>query len=233
MDWATRSTPVRHMNRPRDYHFFIPPAAVKLGELLAREGDLHGAERHLSGAVHAAPDDLRAQEELVALNDAASNSQDARTRAQEALGRFSISIFLREELGNPDLPHFADDANRVLNIAAEYMRLGLYQKALDVLSRKYPGAVADQSEPGPLSRPNIQWSPTFAVLSRETWAVQLRRLQRGVEAFDRVHFSQHCRRVIRIAGGSQSRSIGRDRPLSAGNALFLPWLDRPCADRVV
>ncbi len=130
---------------------FYSAAAVKLGELLAREGDLHGAERHLSGAVHAAPDDLRAQEELVALNNAASNSQDARTRAQEALGRFSTSNFLREELGNSDLQHLADDANRVLNIAAEYMRLGLYQKALDVLSRKYPGAVADQSEPGSLS----------------------------------------------------------------------------------
>ena len=207
---------------------------MKLGELLAREGDLRGAERHLAGAVHAAPDDLRAQEELVALNNAATGSQDARTRAQEALDRFPTSYFLRQELANPDLQHLANDANRVLNIAAEYMRLGLYQKALDVLSRQYPEAVADQTETG-LTIPEQASNGRLLsrLLSRETRPVRLRRLQCSVKAFDSVRFSQHCRRVIRAADGSQSKSIGRDRPLSAGNALFLPRLDRPCADRMV
>src|SRR5262249_32962535 len=40
------------------------------------------------------------------------------------------------------------DSQRVLNTASEYMRLGLYQKALNVLARHYPAAVADQTEPG-------------------------------------------------------------------------------------
>jgi len=127
---------------------FYSAAALHLGELLAREGDLRGAERHISGALQAAPEDLRAQEELVAVREAAGESQEARALAQEGLARFPLSYFLREELGNPDLAHLADDASRVLNIAAEYMRLGLYQKALDVLSRQYPPAVTDQSEPG-------------------------------------------------------------------------------------
>jgi tetratricopeptide (TPR) repeat protein len=68
--------------------------------------------------------------------------------AHEGLNRFPLSSFLREELGKPDLAHFANDSNRVLNIAAEYIRLGLYQKALNVLARPYPALVSDQSEPG-------------------------------------------------------------------------------------
>ncbi|HEX9109877.1 MAG TPA: DUF5107 domain-containing protein [Terriglobales bacterium] len=130
---------------------FYPAAALHLGELLAREGDLRGAERHLSGALQSALEDLRAQEELVAVREAAGESQEARALAQEGLARFPLSYVFREELGNPDLAHLADDADRVLNIAAEYMRLGLYQKALDVLSRQYPPAVLDQTEPGALA----------------------------------------------------------------------------------
>ena len=127
---------------------FYSAATLHLGELLAREGDLSGAERHLSEALRAAPEDLRAREELVAVMEAAGKSQEARALAQAGLARFPLSYFLREELGKPDLAHLADDADRVLNVATEYMRLGLYQRALDVLSRQYPPAVADQTEPG-------------------------------------------------------------------------------------
>jgi tetratricopeptide (TPR) repeat protein len=130
--------------------FFYPAAALRLGELLARQGDLHAAERHLAGAVRSAPQDLRAREELVAVTAAAAQSQEARLMAQESLTHFPVSYFLREELGNPDLAQLGNDANRVLNVASEYMSLGLYEKALNVLSRQYPPAVADQTEPGAL-----------------------------------------------------------------------------------
>jgi tetratricopeptide (TPR) repeat protein len=125
---------------------FYSAAALRLGELLAREGDPRGAEQHISEALRATPDDLRAQEELIAVTP--GNSEEKRVRAQLALARFPLSDFLREEDGDPDLAHLANDANRVLNIAAEYMRVGHYQTALDVLSRKYPSIVPDQSEPG-------------------------------------------------------------------------------------
>lgn len=71
--------------------------------------------------------------------------------SEKALASFPLSNFLREEYGAPDLAHLANDADRVLNIAAQYMRLGLYQKALTVLSRQYPVAIPDQSEPGALA----------------------------------------------------------------------------------
>jgi tetratricopeptide (TPR) repeat protein len=70
--------------------------------------------------------------------------------AKKALVQFPLSYLLREEAGKPELGQLGNDANRVLNVAAEYMRLGLYQKALDVLTRQYPAAVADESEPGSL-----------------------------------------------------------------------------------
>jgi tetratricopeptide (TPR) repeat protein len=131
--------------------FFYPAAALRLGELLARQGDLRGAERHLAGAVKAAPQDLRAREELVAVTAAAGQSQEARSMAQESLAHFPVSYFLREELGNPDLAQLGNDPTRVLNVASEYMRGGLYEKALNVLSRQYPPAAADQTEPGALA----------------------------------------------------------------------------------
>ena len=42
----------------------------------------------------------------------------------------------------------AADPDRVLNIAGEYMRLGLYRRALDVLSAEYPATPPDEAEPG-------------------------------------------------------------------------------------
>jgi len=139
---------------------FYSAAAVKLGELLARQGDLQGSERHFSGAVQFSGGDLRAQEELVAVRAASGDKQGARAMAQESLVRFPLSAFLREELGQPDMAQLANDANRVLSIAGQYIRLGLYQKALSVLSRGYPPALADQSEPGalaPQSHPMIAY----------------------------------------------------------------------------
>ncbi len=130
---------------------FRPAAALRLGELLARSGDLRGALAHFAEAVRLNPADLRAQEELVATKAAVGESQQAHAMAQQALARFPLSYFLREELGEPDLGQLANDTNRVLNIAAEYMRLGLYEKADHILSRQYPPARADQSEPGALS----------------------------------------------------------------------------------
>jgi tetratricopeptide (TPR) repeat protein len=125
-------------------------ASLRLAELLARKGELTSAARHLLESLRASPDDLRVMEELVAVEHALGNDSEANARAQEWLGRFPLSYFLREELGKSDLKHLANDTSRVLNIASEYIRLGLYQRALDVLSRHYPSPSPDQSESGAL-----------------------------------------------------------------------------------
>src|SRR6266849_2182912 len=129
---------------------FRAPGALRLGELSAREGDLHQAEVYLQQALLAAPNDVRTAEELAAVRQALGKSEAARSLAQEWLARFPQSYFLREQLATPNLNHLANDADRVLNVAAQYLRLGMYQPALEVLSREYPAVVPDESEPGVL-----------------------------------------------------------------------------------
>ena len=126
-------------------------AALRLGELLARKFDLASSLRHLSDAVQTAPEDVRAYEELVALKNSMGASDDAKALAEKGMARFPLSYLLREEAGTPDLNQLANDANRLLSLAAEFMRLGLYERALGVLARKYPPAVGDQTEPGALA----------------------------------------------------------------------------------
>ena len=115
---------------------FRVAASLKLGELLAREGDRRGALEFLE----AAQSDVRAAEELAALDP-------KRDRAREP----RLSSFLQWSAGNPApalLRFLAADPQRVLEIAAEYMRLGLYGRALEVLSQEYPAVPADETEPG-------------------------------------------------------------------------------------
>ena len=133
---------------------FRAAAAMRLAELSAREGNLGLAESYLQLATGAAPNDLRTAEELIAVLGAEGRKEKSQKLAQEWLARFPQSYFLLELLGKPDLHHLGDDANRVLNIASEYMRLGIYSQALAVLSRDYPAAIADESEPGQLSPDN-------------------------------------------------------------------------------
>jgi tetratricopeptide (TPR) repeat protein len=130
---------------------FRAAAMLRLAELSAREGDLKEAGSYLQSATDAAPDDLRIAEELAAVLRAQGQKEKSQKIANEWLARFPQSYFLLEQVGRPDLHHLADDPERVLNVASEYMRLGLYTQALEVLSRNYPPPVADESEPGVLS----------------------------------------------------------------------------------
>jgi Flp pilus assembly protein TadD len=123
-------------------------AAMRLGEVQARQGALSAAEKNLAMSLAAAPQDLRAAEELGAVMRAQGKTQEANKLASEWLRRFPLSDFLNEEMAKPHLEHLAADPYRALNVAFEYARLGLYRQAVNVLSRKYPAVNADQSEPG-------------------------------------------------------------------------------------
>ncbi len=129
---------------------FRAAAELRLAELSAREGDVKQTESYLRAVMRSAPDDLRAAEELSAILSAEGRTDESRKLANEWLGRYPERYFLFEEVGQPDLHQLGNDAQRVLNIAAEYMRLGMYAQALEILSRKYPDALADESEPGVL-----------------------------------------------------------------------------------
>ena len=105
----------------------------------------------MRSASRSAPDDPRAAEELSAVLEAEGHKEEAQNLANEWLARFPQRYFLLEQIGKPDLQHLGDDAERVLNVASEYMRLGMYARAVDVLSRNYPVAVPDETEPGMLA----------------------------------------------------------------------------------
>jgi Flp pilus assembly protein TadD len=122
-------------------------AALRLAELRARQGQMQQAENILKIALASDPLDLRTAEELAAVMHA-NKIESANNFANVWIARFPTSDFLSEEIGKPRLQHLAADSYRVLGIAAEYARLGLYQRALEVLSRKYEAVASDQSEPG-------------------------------------------------------------------------------------
>jgi tetratricopeptide (TPR) repeat protein len=130
----------------------LPPyraaAALRLGELLARQGALQAAEDSLTISLRSAPEDLRTAEELAAVMRARGTVESANKLAREWLARFPLSDFLLEEIAKPHLESLAADPYRLLNVASEYARLGLYQRAVDVLSRTYAPVHSDQSEPG-------------------------------------------------------------------------------------
>lgn len=127
---------------------FHAAASVRLAELAARRGDLQNAEVDLREAVMSAPDDVRSVEELVAVKQALGKTDAASALASKRLKSAPTSYVLREELGESDESHLGADVARLLNAAAMYMRLGLYERALALLSRDYPAVPADQREPG-------------------------------------------------------------------------------------
>jgi tetratricopeptide (TPR) repeat protein len=136
----------------------LPPyraaAALRLAEVQARRGDLEQAKDALAESLRAAPQDLRATEELVAVLRALGKKGEAEKLAKQWLAQFPLSDFLLVELGKPNLEHLAADPYRVLNIASEYARLGLYRQAVEILSRDYPSVKADQTEPGMVAPQN-------------------------------------------------------------------------------
>src|SRR6266705_1570051 len=127
---------------------FRAAAALRLAELLARRGALNEAKDFLTKSLQSAPDDLRAGEELSSVLRALGRTADGEKIARERLARFPLSGFLQEELGKPNILHLAADPYRVLSVAYEYARLGLYRRAVEVLARDYPSPEVDQSEPG-------------------------------------------------------------------------------------
>jgi len=123
-------------------------AALRLAELKARAGALAEASGLIAGALNAAPADLRAAEEKIAIMSATGDHDTAALQAKELLKRYPASALLREEAGLQDLKHLAADPYRVLRVASQYADLGLYRKAVEILSRDYPAVNPDQSEPG-------------------------------------------------------------------------------------
>jgi tetratricopeptide (TPR) repeat protein len=131
-------------------------AMMALAALESREGQRERALRIVQELVTNRPDLIQPGGMGVALLRALRRQAEARKRLGFWRQKDPTCSFLRYEalrLGANDpslLTHLAGDPERILEIAADYMRFGLYEDALDVLSRQYPSGSEVVSEPGTL-----------------------------------------------------------------------------------
>ncbi len=133
----------------------LRPAAL-LG--LAAEAWRGGARSRAIDLLHRAtvdsPGAVRTGAMQAALLRVAGETREARDRLAAWRTVDPTSSFLRYEatrLGNQDEPlwaHLAADPERVLELAVDYMRFGLYDEAVALLARAYPEGPEVVSEPG-------------------------------------------------------------------------------------
>ncbi len=150
-----------------NYH---APAMMMLAALEARAGDRPTALRMIQEIVSNRPDLVRAGGMEVALLRRLQRKAEASKRLAFWKGQDPTNSFLRYEsiqLDQSDpglMPHLAADPERILEIATDYMRFGLYEDALDVISRDYPSGPEVSGEPGmlhPSSYPLIAYYRGF------------------------------------------------------------------------
>lgn len=138
-----------------------PRAALKLGEMSLREGNIHQAVSYFEKTDVS---DERAQEELAVALRVDGQAQRAAPLVKALRMQYPLSGLLGEEASAPDMPHLAADPERVIHLAAQYMQLGQYKSALALLQRTYPTVPADQSEPGavlPQNYPMVRYHAAF------------------------------------------------------------------------
>jgi tetratricopeptide (TPR) repeat protein len=150
------------------------PAMMALAALEARGGDRTRALDMVQEVVRNRPDLTYAGGMEVALLRALRREGEAKTKLLFWRQKDPTSSFLAYEairLGESDpalLAHLAADPERIVEIASKYMRLSLYEDALDVLGRQYPSGPSVVSEPGvdhPDSYPLIAYYRGFCRLA--------------------------------------------------------------------
>jgi len=144
---------------------FRAPSLFELAALDARKGDLGKAQEKLSLAYEEFPDAVRLSDLHVTVLRHLQDSEAAKYQLQKLLSVDPANTFLRYEstlLGHEDpalWEHFAGDPERILNVAVLYMHFGFYGDALELLSRKYPGAgvVSEPGMPRPAAYPLLAY----------------------------------------------------------------------------
>jgi tetratricopeptide (TPR) repeat protein len=152
-------------------------ARFELAGLSARAGRLTDALTLLETVETEAPEDTRAGGLAVALLRRLGGAADARRRLARLTAADPTAALLRyeavqleeggaaEPLAGPLWRHLAADPERIIEIAVDYIRFGLLDDALDLLSRDYPAGPAVVAEPGmpsPASYPLIAYYRGYA-----------------------------------------------------------------------
>jgi len=136
---------------------FRPAARLELARLDARAGDLAQALARLQGALGEAPDAVRLGGLEVALLRRLGNTAEARARLGAWQRLDPTGNLLRNEaakLGPGDAElwvHLAGNPERVLDVVEDYLSLGFFDDALELLARRYPTGAAVMAEAGTLA----------------------------------------------------------------------------------
>ena len=144
----------RAFETAQGYGRWRTPARFELAALTARGGRQAEALRLLQTVGRETPEDTRAGGLEVALLRWLGRSGDARRRLASLLAADPTAAFLRLEavrLGERDdalWRHLAADPERIIEVAVDYIRFGLFDEALDLLSRDYPTGPSVVTEPG-------------------------------------------------------------------------------------
>ena len=144
----------RALELAQAYGAYRPAATIALAALAARGGDRAEALRILErlGAGEGAA--TRAGGLEVTLLRSLGRGDEARDRLAGLRELDPTSLLLRYEatrLGAADpalWEHLAADPERILDIATEYLRFGLFGEAVDLLARAWPAGPGVVSEPG-------------------------------------------------------------------------------------
>jgi Flp pilus assembly protein TadD len=138
----------------RPFRGFAASATLKLAQLEARAGNVPLALERVHEALASDPEAVRLGAIEVALLRHAGRTADAKRRLAHWRALDPTASMLRYEaarLGSPDdtlWEHLGADPQRVLNVAVEYMGLGFWADALDLLDRRYPVVTGLRTEPG-------------------------------------------------------------------------------------
>ena len=155
----------------RPFRAFAAPANLKLAQLDAREGSRVRALQRTREALAADPDAVRLGTMEVSLLRDAGRADEARARLARWRALDPTSSILRYEavrLGGRDdalWEHLGADPDRVLGAAVEYMGLGLWADAIDLLDRRYPAVTGLRTEPGavaPQDHPEVAYYRGYA-----------------------------------------------------------------------
>ena len=148
------ATARRALETAQSYGAFRPAATLALAALVARGGDRAEALRNVqrtSAGEDAAGSSGAAE---VALLRSLGRDDEARDRLAVLRRSDPTSSQLRYEatrLGAADTAlweHLAADPERILEIATEYLRFGMFGEAVDLLARQWPAGPGVVSEPG-------------------------------------------------------------------------------------
>ncbi|HSM17529.1 MAG TPA: DUF5107 domain-containing protein, partial [Gemmatimonadales bacterium] len=140
--------------RSQSYGTFRPASLLGLAAIASKDGDAGRALELLRQITSVAGDAVRPGGLEVALLRTSGRIDSAGAELATWMEVDPTSSFLRYErilLGarDPSLwRHLAADPERILEIAVDYMRFGLYHDALALLERDYPRGPGVVSEPG-------------------------------------------------------------------------------------